>query len=257
MELLKKYILSNTSLYIYGVFLVLTLWFLLSLSQGVGNLVFPTPFAVFGEMFSLLGNANTYGWIGFSLLRTLEGFGIAFIFAIIFGSLAGNFPKLQTLFKPLIIVLKSAPTAAFVFLFIVLTNASQATIFIVWMLAFPILYESVVAGINNIDKDVIDALKVDSKNGLKALVKIKIPLAVPYIVVGIASSFALSFKTEIMAEIITGNTDNGLGNIIRGFRNLDPSDLTPIFAITLIAIIIILIVDLAGYFVKRHFEKKA
>ena len=83
------------------------------------------------------------------------------------------------------------------------------------------------------------------------------PLAIPYIVVGIASSFALSFKTEIMAEIITGNTDNGLGNAIRGYRNLDSSDLTPIFAITLIAIIIIWIVDLLGYFVKRHFEKKA
>ena len=130
-------------------------------------------------------------------------------------------------------------------------------IFIVLLLAFPILYESVVAGINNIDKDVLDALRVDSNGGLKALVKIKLPLAIPYIVVGIASSFALSFKTEIMAEIITGNTDNGLGNAIRGYRNLDSSDLTPIFAITLIAIIIILIVDLLGYFVKRHFEKKA
>lgn len=233
------------------------LWFLLSLSQGVGNLIFPNPIDVFGEMFSLLGNGNTYGWIGFSILRTIEGFAIAFVSALILGSLAGNFKKLQTLFKPLIIVLKSAPTAAFVFLFIVLTDASHATIFIVLLLAFPILYESVVAGINNIDKDVLDALRVDSNGGLKALVKIKVPLAIPYIVVGIASSFALSFKTEIMAEIITGNTDNGLGNAIRGYRNLDSSDLTPIFAITLIAIIIILIVDLLGYFVKRHFEKKA
>ena len=256
-KLLKKFILSNTSLYIYGIALVLILWYFISLSQGVGNLIFPTPIDVFGEMFFLLGKSYTYGWIGYSLLRTFEGFMLAFIGAIIMGSLAGNFPKLQTVFKPLIIVMKSAPTAAFVFLFLVLTGSSYATLFIVLLLAFPILYDSVVAGITNIDKNVLDALKVDSKNNLKALVKIKIPLSLPYILVGIASSFALSFKTEIMAEIITGNTDNGLGNAIRGYRNLDPSNLTPIFAITLIAIIIILLVDLLGYFTKKHFDKIA
>lgn len=232
------------------------LWYFISLSQGVGNLIFPTPIDVFEETFSLLGKSATYGWIGFSLLNTLKGFGISFALALIFGSLAGNFPKLQLVFKPLLIVLKSAPTAAFVFLFLALSNVQDASIWIVMLLAFPILYDSVVAGINNIDPNIIDAMKVDTKATLMPLVKVKLPLALPYILVGIASSFALSFKTEIMAEIITGNTDDGLGNAIRGFRNLDATNLVPIFAIALIAILIILIVDLLGYFLKRYLKGK-
>ena len=221
----------------------------------MGNLIFPNPIDVFKEMFSLLGSSVTYKWIAFSLLKTLEGFALALLGALIFGSLAGNFPKLQLLFKPFVTVLKSAPTAAFVFLFLVLAGSSDATIFIVIMLAFPILYESVVAGISNISKDVLNALKLETNSFFKPLFKIKIPLALPYILVGLTSSLALSFKTEIMAEIITGNTDNGLGNAIRGYRNLDPTNLTPIFAITLIAIIIVLIVDLLGYFIKKAINK--
>lgn len=207
-------------------------------------------------MFSLLGKGVTYKWMGFTLLKTIEGFAIAFLGALVLGSIAGNFKKLQILFRPLLTVLKSAPTAAFVFLFLVLVGSSNATIFIVILLAFPILYESVVAGINNITPDILDALRVDTREFFKPLFKIKIPLALPYILVGLTSSFALSFKTEIMAEIITGNTDNGLGNAIRGFRNLDPTNLTPIFAITLIAIIIVLLIDLLGYFAKKAINKK-
>ena len=223
----------------------------------MNNLIFPTPIDVFGETFTLLGKSATYGWIGFSLLNTLKGFAISFAFALVLGSLAGNFPKLQLVFKPLIIVLKSAPTAAFVFLFLALSNISEASVYIVILLAFPILYDSVVAGINNIEKDILDAIKIDMRNSLVPLVKVKLPLAIPYILVGIASSFALSFKTEIMAEIITGNTDNGLGNAIRGYRNLDATNLLPIFAIALIAIIIILLVDLLGYLLKRYLKKRA
>lgn len=247
---------SNTSIYIFGIFFVFLLWYVISISQGLGNLVFPNPFETIATTGKLLSNAYIYKCIGWTILRTLIGFSISFLAALILGTIAGSFPKVRLFLKPLIIVLKSAPTAAFVFLFLILSGSRFAPIYIVIILAFPILYESFVGGMTSIDEDILDAMKVDSGRFFHDLIKVKLPLSMRYIVVGLASSFALSFKTAVMAEIIAGDTSYGLGSAITSYRNSEPNNLTPIFAITLIAIIIILLVDLVSYFVKSKFEKK-
>lgn len=240
---MKKFITNNNLLFFLGVLFVFALWFIISLSQGRGNLVFPSPIETFGRFGELLSLGSTWNALGSSLLRTLEGFAFAFAFALLLGSLAGEIKPLQHFFKPLIIVFKSAPTAAFVFLFLVISGSSNAPIWVVSILAFPILYESVVSGINAIPREILWASRVDQGTKIRTLMAIKIPLAAPYVALGVLNSFALSFKTEIMAEIITGSTSLGLGGLIRNYRNLDPTDLSPIFAITLLAIIAILILD--------------
>ena len=252
---MKKSITNNLTLYTLGIVLVFVVWFAISLSQGQGNTIFPDPLRVFKTLFEMLGNYKTYQRIGWTMLRTLEGFGIALVGAALLGLLGATVKPIQTVLRPTMIVFKSAPTAAFVFLFFVLFGGQHAPIFVVSLLALPILYESIVAGFNNIPKEIEDSLKVDSGKNIRGLFKVKMPIAMPFFMVGLASSFALSLKTEIMAEIITGSTNAGLGTAIHAYRIIDAGDLTPIFAIALIAIIIILIVDLAGFFVKRHFQK--
>lgn len=255
MKKVKETLTNNVTMYIYGVFFVFVLWYLISLQQGKNSLIFPTPDKTFSQLGDMLSTSYIYKCIGWSLLRTLMGFGISFGSALVIGLLAGSFNKLYLFLKPLIIVLKSAPTAAFVFLFLLLSDSKYAPVYIVIILAFPILYESVVGGIHSITDDINDALKVDSGKFFRPLLKVKLPLSFQYILVGLASSFALSFKTTIMAEIITGDTDYGLGCAISAYRNLSPTDLSPIFAIALVAIIIILIVDLLAFFIKKKISK--
>ena len=109
---------------------------------------------------------------------------------------------------------------------------------------------------NNNPQDINDILRIDTNGGLIPMFKIRVPIASPYIIVGLASSFALSLKTTIMAEIITGDTGPGLGNAIRAYRSLDPTDLSPVFAISVIAIVIVLIVDLIGLLINRYIENR-
>lgn len=250
MKKVLSFLTNNTTFYIYGIFFVFVIWYLISISQGYGNLVFPNPIETFAKTGELLSKTYIYKCIGMTLLRTLIGFAIAFISAMVLGVISGSFKKFQVFLKPLVIVMKSAPTAAFVFLFLILSGSKYAPIYIVTLLAFPILYESVVAGLNAITDEINDALKVDSGKFFTSLFKVKIPLSFRFIAVGLASSFALSFKTSIMAEIIAGDTDYGLGCAINAYRNYEPANLTPIFAITLIAIVIILLVDLVSVLIK-------
>lgn len=255
MKLAKKFITSNYTIYSLGILFVFLLWLVLSITMGKGTLLFPYPGEVFARTGIFLTEPYTWLSIGWTLFRTFIGFIFALLVALVLGIIAGNIKYVYTFLTPLVTILKSIPTAAFVFLFLVLSGSKYAPIYIVFLLSFPILYEAFVGGFKNIPNDISDALKIDSSNRMYGLVMVKLPMAIPYIMVGFSSSFALSLKTTIMAEIITGDTDYGLGCAISAYRKLDPSDLTPVFAYSLIAITFILLIDLINLFITHHFKK--
>jgi len=250
----KTFIGNHFFIYTLGLIFVFGLWFLFSFTIGQGNLYFPSPIDTIIKVGELLGGASIYKAIGWTILRTLIGFLISLIIAFILGTIAGQYHRVYIFLKPLMLVLKSIPTAAFVFLFLVLSGSRFAPIYIVFLLSFPILYEAISGGMNSISSEVEDSLRLDSSNFFTTITKVKLPLAIPYVIVGLTSSFALSLKTEIMAEIITGDTNYGLGSLISAYRTIDPTDLTPIFAIAFIALLFILIIDLIGMIINRHIK---
>ena len=87
---------SNVSMYIYGIFFVFVIWFFISLSQGYGNLVFPNPIETIKRTGEFLITGYIYKCIGWTILRTLIGFSIAFISALVLGTIAGSYKKIQT-----------------------------------------------------------------------------------------------------------------------------------------------------------------
>lgn len=258
MKQMKEFISKNKIwLFALGVIFVVLLWVLISLIFDRNSTIFPSPIVTFQKFFELLGVAYTYKCIAYTLLRIIAGFAISFVLAFIVGVFAGNHPSLYQFLKPLMIVLKSVPTVALVFFFIILF-AAQASIFIVLLICFPILYEGVAGGIKNVEKDYLEAAQVDGAGYLKRTTHIKIPLAFPYIVVAMISSFALSFKIGVMAEAMSGFTINGLGGLIQAAKNdaSDPDYMIRIFAYSLIAIVLMLIVSLLQEIITAYLKKK-
>ena len=253
---MKRFISNKFTLFFLGVLFVVGLWFIAALLFDKNGAIFPSPILTFDKFFTLLGDAYTYQCLGYTFLRMILGFAFSFALALIFGVIAGNHPNVYQFLKPLMVVIKSIPTVALVFLFIVLIAPKNAPIFVVFVICFPILYEGIAGGIKNVDQDMIDAASVDGANYLKRTLFIKLPLAIPTIIISIVSSFALSFKIEIMAEVITGYTKNGLGSVIHYTQVSDPSDLTGIFAYSLFAIIIMLLVTLLEEVIKQLLKRK-
>ena len=115
---------------------------------------------------------------------------------------------------------------------------------------FPLIYENTVNGLVNIDENIINALKIDGNRGLSSLFRVKLPLASSSINLGIIQSLGLGMKVTIMSEIISGSRNvYGLGFALR----IAQEDViyTDMWALTLIAIILIGIIELILYFVKR------
>lgn len=252
---MKRFISNKYVLTILGCILFIAIWLMISLIIDERTMIFPDPLTTFIEAGKLLTTSYLYKCIGWTMLRMVIGFSISFITAMIFGILAGHFKWLRTVLKPTIIALKSIPTAALVFLFLVISGARYAPIYIVILISFPILYESISSGISNVPQEMIEASRVDGATFFGIAFKVRLPLAIPYILVGLASSFALSFKIEIMAEIITGDTRNGLGSAISAAQKNDPTNMVPIFAYSLIAIVFILLITIIEDVVTRIVKK--
>ncbi len=241
---MKKFISNRLVCYAIGFLFFLLFWEILSLMIGEQTLIFPGPIETIQESVRILSKKYIYQQIGSSFFRMLIGYGIAFLLAFIFGILAGNFPTFQKMMVPFISTLRSIPTASLVFLFLVIAGARNAPILMVILIAFPILYSSFVGGIENISPEINDALKIDGSCWWKKVLHVQIPLIVPQILIGLSSSFGLSFKIEIMAEILTGDTKSGLGSAIFAAQQNNPTNMTPIFAYSLIAVLFLMLITL-------------
>ena len=202
-------------------------------------------------MFELLGQRKTYGYLGFSIIRLLVGFIASFILAFLLGILVNNSEALYNFFTPIITFFKAAPTATFVFLFLVLFGGRNAPALVVIVMTFPILYESIVSALRSTEETVLDAARIDGASKVKILFFVQLPLGTPFIVLGLVSTFGMAFKVEIMAEIITGITKGGIGTMISISQLIDATDLTPMFAYSMMAIILVLIVSIATSVLKN------
>jgi len=253
---MKKIIGNKYVLFGLGILFFFILWEIISLIVANPIKIFPDPISTLKEVGVLFSTSYLYKCVGATFQRMIIGFEISFILALIIGSISGNHPKIQLFLKPLMTVLKSVPTAAIVFIFLALLGVQNAPILMVILVSFTILYDAVVGGFNNIDPIINEALEVDGITRLRKTFSIKIPLSTPYILVGISTSFALSFKLSIMSEIIAGGDGYGLGSAIKAARVDDPSNIVPIFAYSFIAIAFVLLIDIIALVAKSKIKKE-
>lgn len=239
---------NKSYLTILGIGFVFLLWFIISIS--INNALFPNPGAVFPDLGLILSKGDTWAAIGGTMLRLVISFAISFVLALIFGYLGGRFKGFYKFFNPLIITLRTLPTAAIIFVLVVLTKPMYALVIIVNMLMFPILYEAVATGVRNVEKGAIEAMKVDSGYTLKSIWSVVLPMAWPSIGLGIIQSIGLGMKVGIMSEVLCGSdTIPGLGRML--YHGYYDANITRVFSVAIIAIILIGINDVSVNYIKK------
>lgn len=239
-------------LVIAGIGFIFALWSLLSVL--ISSTLFPGPVEVFIELGLLLGKGTTYLAIGGTISRLLISFAMSFVAAFIFGIIAGFVKAVKIFLNPLIIILRTIPTAALILIMVVLLLPESSLLIVTFLVMFPIIYEAIVTGIENIDESVVMALRVDSKPySLQSIFRVIIPMSGPYILLGIIQSIGLGMKVSIMAEVLVGNPRiPGLGIIIQ--EGYQYAHMSQVFAVALIAIVLIGLLDLGLRIAKKKLK---
>ena len=128
---MKKFISNKFTLFALGILFVVALWFVISLCFDTNGGIFPSPIETSAQFGELLKDSYSYKCLGYTFLRMLIGFSISFLAALIVGIFAGNHQEVYDFLKPLMVVVKSIPTVALVFLFVVMVTPKNAPIFVV------------------------------------------------------------------------------------------------------------------------------
>jgi len=232
-----------------GIGLIFLIWFLIS--NSLNSSLFPSITSTFKQLGSLLSTSNVYAAIGGTLLRLIIAFLSATLCGLIFGVISGLFRMFRFILNPFIILLRTLPTAAIIFVIIVLLKPVYALLIIVFIAMFPIIYESVVMGVDGVNKDIKEALEMETlKYSFVGLFSVILPCSRKSIVLGMIQALGIGMKVSIMAEVLCG-TDSvpGLGRIL--YHGYIEGDMVTVFSVALIAVVLIGIFD----YLLRHTRK--
>lgn len=166
------------------------------------DIVFAGPTDVVRSFSMLLPTAAFWKSILWSFGKISLGFFAAFVCGIVIGSLAFHFRLLADLFDPVIQLIKSIPVASFIILALIWIGSENLSIFISFLVVFPILYVNTIAGLQSTDKQLLEMADVFSVSIPGRIRFIYLPALIPYLTSGCKIALGMSWKSGIAAEVI-------------------------------------------------------
>ena len=215
----------------------LSMFFFFIIWEGVAlyidnSLLFPRV----SEIFISLKDLITSGDFTLILWNTLSRFFISIVFslilAIIFSVASYRYEIVGFLFFPFIIFLRAVPTIAIIIVVLIWSSVEKVPIVVGILILFPILYESILGGIKNVDKNLLKMSKVFK-------VPTKRVLYIPSIYYSISSNIpsymGLTFKVIIAGEVLSQESLSIGGEIFINKIYLESSN---IFAWIIVVIVL-------------------
>ena len=177
------------------------------------NLLLVSPIKVIARLFTVWMEDGFFSTIWFSFRRIVGGFFLGFLLGLILGVLAGHFPLVETLLWPFVVTIKSVPVASFVIISLIWLSSSELSVFISFLMVFPVIYSNVLGGIQSTDRKLLEMAELYRLPFRKRLLYIHMPQLKPFLLSGCSVALGLSWKSGIAAEVI-GIPNGSIGEML-------------------------------------------
>lgn len=241
---------------ILGLILILFIW--ISSYFLIGNsVILPSPIETILAFKDIILSANFTLTILTTLSRIIVSFLIGLSLALVLGIVAALNQWFYDLLSPLIALFKIVPTMAIVILALIWLTNKKAPILIAVIIIFPILYEAVIKGIKDIDKNILSMTNVYEVQTIDIVKYIYIPNILSNILAIFSSTMGLCLKIVIGGEVL-GQPLNSIGTSIQTEKMyLNTAGVLGWIAILVIlSLIINLFSKLLRYFIQYLTKKK-
>ncbi len=211
----------------------------------------PTPWQTLQAFGKILSYGVNWHQIGDSTLRVLAG--------MVLGSAAGTFLGIATRYSRLA---EAAVHAVIYPVFQAVPNICWAIIFVLWLGLSPVTPVLVIAtavapffiinvweGMKELDTNLIEMASTYTRARRRILTKVILPMLYPYTFAATRSSFMISWKVVILAEVF--GATSGIGYML--YTSYQIYAIDRVFAWTLVAAIILLGFD---YGVFHYIDRK-
>ncbi|UKK85322.1 ABC transporter permease [Sphingopyxis sp. BSN-002] len=231
-----------------GPLIVVALWAIATGSGWIDPSILPSPAGLAKGWQQLWTEQDLASQIATSLARALAGGAVGILVGLTLGTVAGLSKLGEELFDALLQMLRTIPFLALVPLFIVWFGIGEAPKLLLIALAtmFP-MYLNTYAGVRNVDRKVIEAMRSFGLGGRRLILEVVLPLALPQIFTGLRFALGVSVLVLIAAEQI--NTSAGLGYLLNSAQMYQQVD------VILICIAIYAALGLSADLIVRSLER--
>lgn len=214
--------------------ILLFLWEITALKIN-NDIYLPTLGQVFTSIKDIILEERFIMDIFSTISRCLISFIIALGSAFILGIISYSCNIFKNFLTPIISLARSIPNMVLIVLTLIWFNKESAPYIVVFIMVFPVLYDSILGSINSIDKGILEMADLYKINKRDKILKIYLP-AIKFSLVSILSStISLGFKIVIAGEVY-GQPLYGIGAMIQSEKvNFNT---TAIFAWIIIIVII-------------------
>lgn len=228
--------------------LLLLLWELGSRSGVIPPRILAAPSTVLGALWELTVSGELPANLVVSLARAAAGLGIGLVVGTVLALVAGLSKVGETAVDPLMQIKRTIPSLALTPLFIVWFGIGEAPKLLLIALAtmFP-MYLNTYAGVRNVDRKVIEAMRSFGLGGRRLILEVVLPLALPQIFTGLRFALGVSVLVLIAAEQI--NASVGLGYLLNSAQMYQQVD------VILICIAIYAVLGLSADLIVRSLER--
>lgn len=196
-----------------GLLVVLGLWQAAWSLGWISPLFFSGPSAIAAKFVELVSTGELQSNALYSGRSFLVGFALAVLVGVPLGIVVGWYRRLNLALNPLINAFYATPRIALFPLIIIWFGiGSGSAIFLVFLAAtMPILINTI-AGVRNIDADLLRAARAFCATDRQIFQTVALPYSVPFILTGVRQAVAHGLIAVIIAELTAGN--QGIGFMI-------------------------------------------
>ena len=184
-----------------AVLLALAVWQAVSMILGM-DMLLVSPLKVLARLATIWREKGFLSTLLFSMCRIFGGFLLAFLAGIVMALLAGHFRAVEILLWPYVVTIKSVPIASFIILCLIWFTYTQMTVFIAFLIAFPVIYTNVLQGIRSTDPMMVEMAKLYKVQGLRRLFYIRLPGIMPFLTSACGVGIGMAWKAGVAAEVI-------------------------------------------------------
>ncbi len=194
-----------------------------------------SPVSVIKRLTELIMMEEFWKSVAFSFGRIILGFFLALILGTILAALSCGFFAVEMLMEPLITVVKATPVASFIILCLIWIPSRNLSVFISFLMVFPVVYTNILEGIRQTDKQLLEMADSFGAGLMKKVEFVYLSQVQPYIVTACKLGLGLCWKAGIAAEVIGIPTGSIGEKLYKAKVYLETPDL---FAWTIVIIIV-------------------
>ncbi len=172
-----------------------------------------SPYDIAAIVWKWLADGSIWMHVGSTIVTLLLGYAVGALLGVAFGLLLGLWPRTERLLAPFVAALYGLPKVALLPLFIIFFGIGlMSKVALVASVVVFLLFYATLAGVRDIDRDVIDGLRLMGAGPDEITRKVRLPAIMPWIYTGMRTSIGYALTTTVVAEALSSN--RGLGFLI-------------------------------------------